>query len=41
VKAATFKALALKKHDLFIWRDAAITDEQAANLALQCSLKTI
>ena len=41
VKAATVKALALKKEDLFICRDSALTDEQAANLALQCRLKTI
>ena len=41
MKAATVKALAIKKDDLFICRDAALTDEQAANLALQCNLKTI
>jgi adenine-specific DNA-methyltransferase len=41
LKDATVKALALKKDDLFICRDAALTDEQAANLALQCNLKTI
>jgi adenine-specific DNA-methyltransferase len=41
MKAATVKALALKKDDLFICRDAALTDEMAANLALQCNLKTI
>jgi adenine-specific DNA-methyltransferase len=41
LKAATVKALALKKDDLFICRDAALTDEMAANLALQCNLKTI
>ena len=41
IKAAATKALALKKDDLFICRDAALTDEQAANLALQCKLKTI
>ena len=41
LKAATLKALALKKDDLFICRDSALTDEQAANLALQCNLKTI
>jgi adenine-specific DNA-methyltransferase len=41
LKAATIKVLALKKDDLLICRDAALTDEQAANLALQCSLKTI
>lgn len=41
LKPATVKALALKKDDLFICRDSALTDEQAANLALQCNLKTI
>jgi hypothetical protein len=30
-----------KEDDLFICRDAALTDEQAANPALQCNLKTI
>jgi adenine-specific DNA-methyltransferase len=33
--------LDLKKDDLFICRDAALDDEAAANLALQCRLKTI
>ena len=37
----TAKALKLGKEDLFVCRDAALTDEQAANLALQCKLKTI
>jgi adenine-specific DNA-methyltransferase len=35
------KALGLKKDDLFICRDVALMDEQAANLALRCKLKTI
>ncbi|OHB62769.1 MAG: hypothetical protein A2Y76_04205 [Planctomycetes bacterium RBG_13_60_9] len=35
------KTLMLGKEDLFVCRDAALTDEQAANLALQCKLKTI
>jgi adenine-specific DNA-methyltransferase len=39
--AETAKALMLGKEDLFVCRDAALTDEQAANLALQCKLKTI
>ena len=39
--AETAKAMALGKEDLFVCRDAALTDEQAANLALQCKLKTI
>ena len=38
---ATAKTLMLGKEDLFVCRDAALTDEQAANLALQCKLKTI
>lgn len=35
------RPLDLKKDDLFICRDAALDDEAAANLALQCRLKTI
>ena len=30
-----------RKKDLFICRDTALTDELAANLALQCRLKTL
>lgn len=41
LKAPTPKALGLKKDDVFICRDVALTDELAANLALQCRLKTI
>lgn len=41
LKPATLKSLNLKKDDLFICRDAALDDEAAANLALQCRLKTI
>jgi len=41
VKTATVKELNLKKDDLFICRDMAINDKTAANLALQCRLKTI
>jgi len=41
MKAGAVKALGLKKDDLLICRDVALTDEQAANLALQCKLKTI
>jgi len=41
LNAETAKALKLGKEDLFVCRDAALTDEQAANLALQCKLKTI
>ena len=35
------KELNLDIQDLFICRDVALNDEQAANLALQCRLKTI
>jgi adenine-specific DNA-methyltransferase len=41
LKASTVNALKLGRDDLFVCRDAALTDEQAANLALQCRLKTI
>jgi adenine-specific DNA-methyltransferase len=41
LKAATVKELNLKKDELFICRDVAIDDKAAANLALQCRLKTI
>ena len=41
LKAATVRALKLGKVDLFVCRDAALTDELAANLALTCKLKTI
>ena len=35
------ESLGLKADDLFICRDAALDDETAANLALQCRLETI
>jgi len=35
------RALNLQKTDLFICRDVALDDELAANLALQCRVKTI
>ncbi len=41
VKPPTLKELNLGKDDPFICRDFALTDEAAANLALQCRLKTI
>ena len=41
IKKETLKALDLGKDDLFVCRDAALDDEAAANLALQCRLKTI
>lgn len=37
----TIGALGLTKDDLFVCRDMALTDELAANLALQCRLKTL
>ena len=41
VRPGIAKALDLGKDDQFICRDVALTDEVAANLALQCRLKTI
>jgi adenine-specific DNA-methyltransferase len=41
LNAETAIAMKLGKEDLFVCRDAALTDEQAANFALQCKLKTI
>ena len=41
IDPATPAALGLSRDKLFICRDAALTDELAANLALQCRLKTI
>jgi adenine-specific DNA-methyltransferase len=41
VQEATVAALRLSADDLFICRDVALTDTLAANLALQCRLKTI
>jgi len=41
VKLKAVKPLNLKKDDLFICRDIALDDETAANLSLQCRLKTI
>ena len=38
---SALKALGLTKETVFICRDVALTDKQAANLALQCVLKTI
>jgi adenine-specific DNA-methyltransferase len=35
------RTLGLTKDDLFVCRDIALTDDLAANLALQCRLKTI
>lgn len=37
----TLRALNLSKDDLFVCRDVALDDEAAANLALQCRLKSI
>jgi adenine-specific DNA-methyltransferase len=41
IEPATVEALALTRDILFICRDSALTDELAANLALQCRLKTL
>jgi adenine-specific DNA-methyltransferase len=41
VSLSGLKFLGLKKGDLFICRDTALDDTSAANLALQCRLKTI
>jgi adenine-specific DNA-methyltransferase len=41
IQSETVRALTLDKDDLFICRDIALDDETAANLALQCRLKTI
>jgi len=41
IRLENLSALNLDKDDLFICRDVALDDEAAANLALQCRLKTI
>jgi adenine-specific DNA-methyltransferase len=41
LKPSMLKMLSLGKDDLFICLDKALNDETAANLALQCRLKTI
>lgn len=41
LKESAVRALNLDKDDIFICRDVALSDELAANLALQCRLKTI
>jgi len=41
LKEETIQAMRLNKEDLFICRDAALTDEMAVNLALQCKLKIL
>jgi adenine-specific DNA-methyltransferase len=41
VQEASVAALRLSADDLFICRDIALSDTLAANLALQCRLKTI
>ena len=41
IESTLSKGLNLDIHDLFICRDIALNDEMAANLALQCRLKTI
>lgn len=41
VRLENLRPLALSRDDTFICRDAALDDETAANLALQCRLKTV
>jgi len=41
IRLKALKPLGLGRDDLFICRDRALDDEAAANLALQCRLKTI
>jgi len=41
IRLKALRPLELKRDDLFICRDHALDDEAAANLALQCRLKTI
>jgi len=41
LKEGTLQAMRLNKEDLFVCRDAALTDEIAVNLALQCKLKIL
>ena len=41
LQPATVAALRLTADDLFVCRDVALSDDLAANLALQCRLKTI
>lgn len=41
VKSSTIKNLRISKDDLFVCRDSALDDTAAANLALNCRLKTI
>jgi adenine-specific DNA-methyltransferase len=41
IRLDDLKPLNLAKTDLFICRDVALDDEAAANLALQCRLKTV
>jgi adenine-specific DNA-methyltransferase len=41
IKTSTIRSLGLTKDNLFVCRDTALDDTGAANLALQCNLKTI
>lgn len=41
LKEETIQAMRLNKEDFFVCRDAALTDEMAVNLALQCKLKIL
>jgi len=41
IDLANLNGLNLSQDDTFVCRDVALDDEAAANLALQCRLKTI
>lgn len=41
IRPSTIKDLEIEKNETFVCRDVAINDTSAANLALQCRLKTI
>lgn len=41
IKTSTIKNLEIRKDEMFVCRDVALDDTGAANLALQCRLKTI
>jgi adenine-specific DNA-methyltransferase len=41
IRVSTVKSLDIGKGDMFVCRDIALDDTAAANLALQCTLKTI
>ena len=41
LKAESLRSLGLGRDDLLVCRDAALTDEAAANAAMTCRLKTL